>query len=157
MKKYALTAATAIAMISLIAGMSYSGGKPFYVSLNGATEVPGPGDPDGTGTFDMSVNPGSGEICYTLSWTAIDPATAAHIHLAPAGEAGPVVVALTLSGSNSTTRCVSVDRELARNIIRNPGSYYVNVHNVVYPSGAIRAQLTSDDDDKNDDDDDDKK
>jgi hypothetical protein len=146
MKKMIWGAVASVAALALFAGISQGGGKPFHVTLSGATEVPGPGDPDGTGAFKMTVNPGKGEICYTLTWSGIDGATAAHIHRAPVGEAGPVVVPLEVSDSDSSSNdCVTIDRELAREILQNPEMFYVNVHNIAYPSGALRAQLSGDD------------
>ena len=72
------------------------GGKKSSTTLTGAAEVPGPGDPDGTGTASLRLRHGQGEICFMLAVTDItSPAAAAHIHKAPAGVAGPVVVGLT--------------------------------------------------------------
>jgi hypothetical protein len=51
--------------------------------LTGAAEAPGPGDPDGSGTADLRVNPGAARICVDLAVQGIEPATAAHIHRAP--------------------------------------------------------------------------
>ena len=141
MKKYILSSLLALGAIALIAGYSTGGGKPYDVTLSGAAEVPGPGDPDGSGTFHATLNPGTGEICYTLTWEGIATPTAAHIHRAPVDEAGAVVVPLSVDGEGSASDCVEVDRELALEIIRDPGAFYVNVHNADYPSGAIRAQL----------------
>jgi hypothetical protein len=36
---------------------------------------------------------------------------------------------------------VTVTRQLARDIVRNPSDYYVNVHNADFPGGALRGQL----------------
>jgi len=117
------------------------GGRPTTVTLTGAAEAPGPGDPDGTATFHMTVNPGLGEICYTFTVSGVDPVVAAHIHLAPVGSPGPVVVPLVPPTSGSSAGCAAVPRALAKNILKHPGDYYVNVHNAVYPAGALRAQL----------------
>lgn len=116
-------------------------GKRFQVTLQGEIEVPKLGDPDGTGSATIRVNPGRGQVCYSLTVTDIAPATAAHIHEAPAGAAGPVVVGLTAPSNGKSEGCVTVSRDEARDIIRNPENYYVNVHNAEYPSGALRAQL----------------
>ena len=116
-------------------------GKRFRVMLEGEVEVPVQGDPDGTGTATVRINPGQGQLCYTLAVRDIQPATAAHVHEAPAGSAGPVVVGLTAPTSGSSSGCVSVSRAQALEIIREPENYYVNVHNAQYPGGALRAQL----------------
>jgi hypothetical protein len=81
------------------------------------------------------------QICYTLSVTGILPATAAHIHEAPAGMAGGVVVGLEAPTDGSSSGCVMVSREEAKDIAKNPENYYVNVHNMPYPGGALRGQL----------------
>jgi len=117
------------------------GGRPNTVTLTGAAEAPFPGDPDGVGTFQMTVNAGHYEICYTLTVSGVDPSAAAHIHLAPVGSPGPVAVTLVPPTPGSSTGCASVPRALAKNILKNPGDYYVNVHNATYPAGALRAQL----------------
>jgi hypothetical protein len=83
------------------------------------------------------------EVCFQLTVSDIAPATASHIHRAPAGVAGPVVVGLTpppTSGSSSA--CVSASRELILEIIQNPEAFYVNVHNADFPAGAVRGQLS---------------
>ncbi|MEO6221646.1 MAG: CHRD domain-containing protein [Vicinamibacterales bacterium] len=118
------------------------GGRPLQTVLTGTAEVPGPGDPDGTGTARLTFNPGQGEICYELTVANIEPATAAHIHEAPAGTAGPVVVALLAPTSGTSKACIAVDPAVVREIMKDPSDYYVNVHNTPYPRGAVRGQLS---------------
>ena len=137
----AITGAALLATAAL-GGVAQAGGRPLTALLSGAAEVPGPGDPDGTGTARITVNPGLGQICFSLTVTNIAPATAAHIHEAPAGEAGPVVVGLTPPTGGSASGCVVVDRAQALAILQNPSAYYVNVHNAPYPGGAVRGQLS---------------
>lgn len=120
---------------------AHGGGHTTTVTLTGAVEVPVLGDPDGTGTFTMNVRPSKGEICYTFAVSGVDTILAAHIHEAPAGAAGPVVVPLTPPASGSSMACATVTRELAKDIRKNPADYYVNVHNTAFPGGALRAQL----------------
>lgn len=143
MKMHSMMALVAAATIlgSTAAAAQEFTGKRFDVTLNGASEVPGPGDQDGSGTATIRINPGQQQVCYTLTVTDIEAATAAHIHEAPAGEAGPVVVDLQFSGTTNRT-CVEVSRDLATEIIRNPNEYYVNVHNEDFPAGAVRGQLS---------------
>jgi hypothetical protein len=118
-----------------------NGGRPLSTTLTGAAEVPGPGDPDGSGTANLRVNPGQGCISYDLAVEGIAPATAAHIHVGDADVAGPVVVPLVPPTDGSSSGTVPVDRALAKDIVQNPDNYYVNVHNAVFPAGALRGQL----------------
>ena len=89
--------ATAIALLMsmslvLVASAAViAGGRPFSTDLTGAAEVP-PADPDGSGTGQLWLNHGQGTVCWELAVADIAPATAAHIHRAPAGVNGPVVV-----------------------------------------------------------------
>ncbi len=118
------------------------GGRPLSATLTGAAEAPGPGDPAGSGTAALRVNIGQERVCYTLSVADIGPARAAHIHKAPAGAPGPVVVPLTAPTSGSSAACADIDRDLAKAILKHPEGYYVNVHNSAFPAGAVRGQLS---------------
>jgi hypothetical protein len=134
-----------VAMLA-VGAPAYGQGRPFSTTLTGAAEVPGPGDPDASGTAFITLSQGQGEVCFDLSWTGIDgTVTAAHIHVGPAGVAGDVVVPLfagTFAGTDSASDCVSgVSEELIKAIRHDPESYYVNVHSDVFPAGAIRGQL----------------
>lgn len=112
-------------------------------SLWGANEVPGPGDPDGSGSAVIQINQGRNQVCYRLTVRDIAPATAAHIHIGGSDVAGPVVVALGAPADGRSRGCVQdVDPALIRALLRNPREYYVNVHNAEYPAGAVRGQLT---------------
>jgi len=124
-----------------LASIAADGGRKFTTALTGAAEVPGPGDPDGSGTATITLNYGQGQVCWDLTVSDIAPATAAHIHVGPAGVAGPVVVGLSAPTSGSSSGCASADRDLIKAIIQNPEEYYVNVHNAEYPPGAVRGQL----------------
>jgi hypothetical protein len=90
----------------------------------------------------VTVNPGQGVLCYELSVSGIAPATMAHIHEAPVGEAGPVRVDLRKPSDGSSSGCVEVGRTLAKEILQDPSDYYVNVHNAEFPGGALRGQLS---------------
>jgi len=142
MKIPAMLSIAAFAALSLTGtALADDGGRPITVQMTGAAERPGPGDPDGSGTAQFRINPGQGEICYTLSVSNIEPATAAHIHRAPPTAPGPIVVPLVAPTSGTSSGCASVTRALAQEMIRNPGAFYVNVHNTPFPPGAIRGQL----------------
>ena len=131
------------ASAALIAGAATAadGGRKLQTNLTGAAEIPGPGDPDGTGTAQITVNPGQKQVCFKLRVSNIAPATAAHIHEAAPTAAGPVVVTLGAPASGTSSGCVTVTRALALEILKDPGDYYVNVHNAAFPAGAVRGQL----------------
>ena len=116
--------------------------KDTYDHTHGRGGSPGPGDPDGIGEAKITLNSGKGEVCYELSVTGISSAIAAHIHVAPAGVVGPVVVPLGAPTEGTSSGCASVDPNLIKTIMKNPEQYYVNVHTVDFPAGAVRGQLS---------------
>jgi CHRD domain-containing protein len=140
-----------LALVSTLAALALPGpvladGTKLSTDMSGAEEAPAPGDDDATGTAHLTLNQGTGTVCYDLSWANIDgTVTAAHIHRGPAGQAGPVVVPLfvgqSFAGTGSDSGCVTSDRALIKDIRKNPTAYYVNVHSTTFPAGAIRGQL----------------
>jgi|SRR5215217_423072 hypothetical protein len=108
--------------------------------LSGAKEVPGPGDPDGTGSAAIKVF--KAQAFFALTVENIEPATAAHIHLGLRDEAGPVVAPLVPPPTGgSSSACVDIPRALSLELTEHPFRYYVNVHNEEFPNGAVRGQL----------------
>ena len=132
----------ATASLAKISGAD-QGGRPFSIMLSGAAEVPGPGDPDGSGTALLTLNQGQGTICFKIDVSNITlPASGAHIHRGTATQSGPVVVGLTPPGRSGTSSgCVEVSPELIKDIRQNPAEYYVNVHTTDFRPGAVRGQL----------------
>jgi hypothetical protein len=122
------------------------------VTLTGAAEVPGPGDPDAVGTAKVQIVPALDRVCVRIDWTGIDGSVwGAHIHgpSTPTTAAGIVVPLLmltpgaadNLSGTDSIDVCVT-DAD-ADAIAANPSAYYLNVHSAPsFNPGAIRAQLS---------------
>lgn len=110
-------------------------------SLTGSQEVPGPGDPDGSGSAEITVVDATDNVCFDLEVRNIGAATAAHIHRGEAGVSGPPVVTLEAPSDGSSDGCISAPGGLADEIYANPAGFYVNVHNSEYPAGAIRGQL----------------
>lgn len=124
------------------ASMMNGSGRPLTANLTGAQEVPGPGDPDGTGTAMVRLNQGQGTIYYELSVSNIEPARAAHIHRGMFGVAGPVVVPLAAPTSGTSSGTAQASKELIKEMRQYPERFYVNVHNAPYPGGAVRGQLS---------------
>jgi len=118
------------------------GGRPLYTTLAGTTEVPGPGDPDGSGTAKLRLNQGQGTICFEITAMDIITPTAAHIHVGMVGVSGPVVVTLSAPVNGIAIGCATASKDLIKAIRQSPGDYYVNVHTSDYPAGALRGQLS---------------
>jgi hypothetical protein len=120
-----------------------NGAPSSEVTMTGNAEVPGPGDPDGTGTAKVTLDPAKGEVCYELMVSNVDNPNAAHIHSGGTTEAGPPVVNLDPPAQGSSKGCATVDQKVVTDIQQNPANYYVNVHNAEFPAGAVRGQLAT--------------
>lgn len=123
----------------LTAAASSESGRPLSATLTGDAEVPGPGDPDGSGTALFRLTPGQRTVCWEVTWSNIEAPTAAHIHRGTSDVAGPVEVTLDPIAAGCAQE---VDRALILEILRQPDAFYANVHNEPFPGGAIRGQLT---------------
>ena len=110
--------------------------------LTGDVEVPGPGDPKGSGTVQVTLKPDTAEVCYELSVANLQEATAAHIHQGKKGEEGPVAVPLDTPKTGTAKGCTKADVVVIEALMQDPTDYYVNVHNAAFPKGAVRGQLS---------------
>ncbi|TDX03869.1 CHRD domain-containing protein [Kribbella sp. VKM Ac-2566] len=129
-------AATAAVLAAAAFGMPAASAAP-AIPLNGGQEAAA-ADPDGHGFFTYTIE--GTTFCWTLSWHDIEPATAAHVHLAPRNVAGPVVIPLSVA-ANPGSGCTTISADLAAGITADPKAYYVNIHTATFPAGAIRGQL----------------
>lgn len=107
------------------------------IKMTGGAEAPGPGDADGSGMAKLTLNHEKGEVCYTLTTKKIQTVTAVHIHSGAAGQSGDPKATFT----PATKGCVSVNKDVIEDIMKNPANYYINVHNAEFPNGALRGQL----------------
>lgn len=145
-----LMSSVAMAGPAFAAAPVAEGGRKFDTTLSGANECNSAGtcnlgDTDGTGTAHVTVNVGQQRVCWSMTASNIAAPTRSHIHRGPATGAGGIVVsffetAATANLEGCTT--AELDRELLKDIIRNPQDYYVNIHNAAFPAGAIRGQLS---------------
>ena len=121
------------------------------------------GDPNGRGEFyvfqidSTAAVDNSKVLCYNLQVKRIGElelapvgGRAAHIHKGKFGENGPVVANLAWPQNGQAADCLDarvrstqfpMGDAVVADILANPTDYYVNVHNSVYPAGAIRGQL----------------
>ena len=137
-----LSLAAAVAAAASVFGSS--GASALTAVLTGAQQVGTPGDPDGFGTAAVEiVSPTT--ICFGLVVSKIDKPVEFHIHKGAKGTNGDVVIPfIPPNGGNPGTGsgCTSgVSTVLLNQIKRNPTGFYVNVHTVNFPEGAIRGQL----------------
>jgi hypothetical protein len=122
--------------------------------MTGAQEVPA-ADPDGTGKADVELFIVGGQVCFEIEFDDIGTPNRAHIHRAPAGVNGPIVVPF-FDIQNATDQrdprhdelemgkfssCVTSTPALLAEIAANPEAFYVNFHNARFPGGAVRGQL----------------
>jgi hypothetical protein len=153
----AVTVITSLVLTLALAGSVLAGGKPLVATLIPANEPGTGGDPNpaAIGTFRGTFNYGQAELCYTLTASNLSATiVAAHIHIAPAGVNGPVVIPLAAPVTGSSSGCIeNIDQALIKAIMQDPSAYYVNVHTfeagnpASRPGGAIRGQLSEPEDD----------
>jgi hypothetical protein len=132
-----------LAVFSLVTGNVF--GQTLGAVLTGSQEVPAtttPGYGNSTVTFDAT----RANITVTITVANLgSPINNFHIHEAPPGVSGPVVVNLIGLGgtfSNGTlTGTFPIAADVAARMLQNPGNFYVNVHTVQFPGGAVRGNL----------------
>ena len=110
---------------------------PFTSGANEVNAVGQPINPHGDadrGSIRLRLNPGQEEVCWSLGDITLTSGDAlphvAHIHEAPAGISGPVVVNLfggaapapAPTAYPTDTTCVPADRADILEIIRNPSA-----------------------------------
>ncbi|HYB40118.1 MAG TPA: CHRD domain-containing protein [Candidatus Methylomirabilis sp.] len=137
---------TAALLLAGCAGPTDKAGRP---TLTGSQEVP-PVNTTATGTADIAIHQfkcpavTSGYNCATvvgfIQTNGINP-TAVHIHMAPAGQNGPVIV--TLTKTTDSVWSVPPNTVVTDDQYRAwwAGNTYVNAHTAANPGGEIRAQL----------------
>jgi hypothetical protein len=149
----------AVALLTFVSLQLYANNAVnFQVTLSGDNEVP-PVVTDTSGTAIFHVNQDWTEIRFKLDVNDADNvlgAAGAHLHCAPAGQNGGVVVFLagsfppgydgdiqlrgTLNDSNIINPACGADiAELVDSMLA--GNVYVNVHSTAVPSGVIRGQV----------------
>ncbi|WP_372950105.1 CHRD domain-containing protein [Mariniphaga sp.] len=132
--------------------------KSFKAHLSGDQEVP-PAETNANGQVNFKMSKDGDALHFKLIVANINDVFAAHIHLAPEGINGPVVVALYTSGliAGQTNGILAEGVITAENLVGplsgetlddliselEAGNAYVNVHTSVYRGGEIRGQISS--------------
>ena len=123
----------------LSAGVAVASPQPLTVTLNGANEPAG-GQAGSSGSAKVTVDPDSGQVCVTVI-SSVKNGVAMHIHKAPTGVDGPVVVPFEAKNINAGRVCVAAGASTAKAIAAHPAAYYLNIHTPAKPAGALRGQL----------------
>jgi hypothetical protein len=127
-------------------GLLHGGAQKAF--LSGDQEVPVAGGPavgDPTGRAVAFITARDTHVSYSFAWLGLNP-TLGHIHKAPFGANGPVVVPLFTSPVPATVVAVSgtvtgLDPTLVKDINAHPSQFYANLHTAAFPGGAVRGQL----------------
>jgi CHRD domain len=149
LRRLALLTAVALSVILVLPNVAFAARNPLFAALNGQNEIGqdgerGAGDNNGGGSFSAVIK--GQQLCYGLAVRDIGNPTMARIYRGGRNTNGPNLVTLThpeTGDPGASSGCTMIDQSLIRQIRRNPGRYYVNVHNSAYPGGAIRGQLFS--------------
>jgi hypothetical protein len=113
----------------------------FNVPLTGQEEVP-PVITTATGNAYLRLT--SNQVLYSnVTGANVEPndvMNMAHIHKAPRGANGPIIVPLVASPAEfGVTRKTTVDQATFNSLLNDP--IYVNAHSVLVPTGKIRGQI----------------
>lgn len=124
---------------------TYSGPAPAvtpyvrFAALGGDQEVPVNASA-ARGSASFSLNPTTRVLSGTVTTAGVE-GTAAHIHDAAKGAAGPVVIPLQGGPGGIWTVPDNTVLTEAQYTSLQANSYYVNVHSAAYPGGEIRGQI----------------
>ena len=108
------------------------------VTLSGAQEVP-PVTTSASGSGSIVINDDK-SVSGSITTMGI-AATAAHIHMAPTGANGGVIVPFVKSGENSWSPQPGAKLTDEQYASFKAGNLYVNVHSAANKGGEIRGQL----------------
>ena len=128
---------SSLAVLALVACATTSPGNRVNVTLSGAEEVPPVSTAArGSGSFTIGTD---GAVSGSVTTTGVQ-GTMAHIHMAPRGQNGPVIVPLTKSGDTYTAPAGAklTNEQMAA---FRAGNLYINVHSEANKGGEVRGQL----------------
>ncbi len=141
--------------------------RQFRAKLSGLNETPQTIFSGGSGTFRATLSDDGTSLTYTLTYTGLTGALAAHIHFGAPATSGGVVAFLCGGGgkpdcplsSGTVTGTITAANVLASAGQGFPannfaaliasmrgGATYVNVHTPAHPGGEIRGPVTSSED-----------
>jgi hypothetical protein len=130
------------AVVLSISGAAQATIFDFQASLTGSQEVP-PTPSLGTGTATLQFNDATNQLTLSGSYTGlIGTVTASHIHIAPVGVNGPIIITLTNTGGTSGTLSGAGVLTAPQVTALFSNGLYVNVHTTSFGGGEIRGVIT---------------
>jgi len=126
-----------LGMVLVLASASASA-QLMQVVLSGAQEVP-PVSTQASANGTISVGADLA-ISGSVSTTGVE-GTMAHIHKAPAGQNGPVVVPMVKTADNIWSIPAGAKLTEAQFQDLKDGNLYINVHSAAHKGGEVRGQL----------------
>jgi len=133
-----LVAMFGVMAILVAMGVGVASAVDVKVTLSGSQEVP-PVTTSATGSGTITVAADQ-SISGSIKTTGVK-GTAAHIHVAPSGANGPVIVTLTKDGDNGWTVGPGAKLQDAHYQAFKEGQLYVNVHSDANKGGELRGQI----------------
>lgn len=122
----------------LLSGATWAEDLRIEVKLTGEDQVPAV-ETEGHGEGVIEVD-AARKISGSVTTENV-PGTMAHIHEAPPGENGPVVVPLEQTDDNTWSVPDEVHLTEAQLETLKEGNLYINVHTEANPGGEVRGQL----------------
>lgn len=112
-----------------------------FADLMGLQEVPGVAT-TASGQGGVTVNRTTGRATIHVTTRGVVDPTAAHLHEAPGGRNGPVLIPLTQDGSDPR-HWFAVDQVVSAAVLAafDAGGTYLNVHTAAHGGGEIRGQV----------------
>jgi CHRD domain-containing protein len=142
-----------LVMMAVVLAAFGAGSSAAFAEVKAFTVTLAPsGDPDGSGVANVRLNSDRDLVCYSIVVRNIGAPTepapgvgSAHIH-GPLPSHGIAIDLDTVFMSTGTSTyfardCVSADTDTIDAVLANPELFYVNVHNVQFPGGAVQGSL----------------
>jgi hypothetical protein len=109
-------------------------------NIDASQEVP-PSGTAGTGTVTLTLDVGAGTAQAVGTYQNLaGNASTSHLHAAPIGQNGGIVIPLNASGGTSGTIFAGGAVNAAQVALILAGGTYVNIHTSLFPAGEIRGQ-----------------
>jgi hypothetical protein len=109
---------------------------------SGADETP-PNTSQGTAIGHFSVSADRTKLVYDVKVSGLSSdATAMHLHMAPRGKAGPIMIGLDTPANGRAVGCVTGLKATDVEALTDPNQVlYLNIHTKNAPGGEIRGQV----------------